>query len=70
MTLAVIRFDDGEEAFDKAHDLVGHSAFAIAAVVLFIAAATCSHFRLKPRGRVVVVKKGGVGKAEMGKAES
>lgn len=36
--LAFIRFDEGTEAFDKAHDQVGHVAFIIACVVLFVIA--------------------------------
>ncbi len=54
MTLAAIRFDQGAEAFEHAHDSVGYTAFAIASLILFVVAATCNHFRWKPRGKLVV----------------
>ncbi|MEY3898527.1 MAG: hypothetical protein RLZZ214_4049 [Verrucomicrobiota bacterium] len=38
MTLARIRFDQGEHAFEAAHDQVGQVAFLISAAFLFIAA--------------------------------
>ena len=56
MTLAAIRFDQGETAFEHAHDSVGYTAFAIASLILFAVAATCNHFRWKPRGKLVVQK--------------
>jgi len=56
MTLAAIRFDEGEVAFEHAHDSVGYTAFAISSLILFAAAATFNHFRWKPRGKLVVQK--------------
>jgi len=56
MTLAAIRFDKGEVAFEHAHDSVGYTAFAISSLILFVAAATFNHFRWKPRGKLVVQK--------------
>lgn len=38
MTLARIRFDEGEQAFEAAHDSVGQVAFLVSAALLFIAA--------------------------------
>lgn len=38
MTLARIRFDKGEQAFEAAHDSVGQVAFLISAALLFFAA--------------------------------
>ncbi|MGE9270455.1 MAG: exosortase/archaeosortase family protein [Verrucomicrobiales bacterium] len=38
MALAQIRFDEGVEAFDAAHDNVGYLAFALSALVLFVIA--------------------------------
>jgi len=42
MTLARIRFDEGEVAFNAAHDNVGFLSFGLSAVVLLIAAKICS----------------------------
>jgi exosortase len=36
--LANIHFTQGKEAFDRAHDMVGHVAFACSAVILYLAA--------------------------------
>lgn len=38
MTLARIRFDEGEQPFEAAHDSVGQVAFLVSAVLLFMAA--------------------------------
>jgi len=38
MTLARIRFDQGEQAFEAAHDMVGQIAFLVSAAFLFAAA--------------------------------
>lgn len=38
MTLARIRFDQGESAFEAAHDSVGQIAFVVSAALLFVAA--------------------------------
>ena len=51
MTLARIRFDEGEAAFDAAHDNVGFLSFGLSAVVLLIAAKICSE---RPERRRVV----------------
>lgn len=52
MTLARIRFDKGEEAFEAAHDNVGYLAFFISAAVLLAVAKFLSEARVKRR-RVV-----------------
>jgi exosortase len=45
--LAKIRFDDGEVAFDAAHDMVGYITFCIAAGLLFVTALGLRNFNFK-----------------------
>jgi exosortase len=45
MTLARIRFDEGDAAFHAAHDSVGYISFAVCALVLLVSAKFLSEFR-------------------------
>lgn len=61
ISLAVIRFDHGAEAFEKQHDFVGHVAFLVAMVLLLLLAMLLHHRRLYEGKRVVVRRKEGEG---------
>jgi exosortase/archaeosortase family protein len=45
MTLARIRFDEGEAAFQAAHDSVGYISFVVCALALLLSAKFLSEFR-------------------------